>query len=89
MTELIRVIVLGVIATGVIALFALIRSLHRQIDDLRTEVAIARIEGVLSGTPTAPVAAPAPRERLQQGVCVLAGAAVGALTTAAVWLVSG
>jgi hypothetical protein len=86
-TELIRVIVLGVIATGVISLFVLFRSLHRQVDDLRAEVAVARIEGVLGGPLSAP-AATLPSRKRQLGVGVFAGAVVGALTVAAAWAVS-
>ncbi|MFI6288407.1 hypothetical protein ACIBCM_27290 [Streptomyces sp. NPDC051018] len=48
MTELTFGIALGVLATILGAVIVRIRSLHRQLDALRTEVALARVENVLS-----------------------------------------
>lgn len=91
MTELLRVIVLGVIALGVISLYMLNRSLQSQVDDLRTEVAVARIEGILGARPEAATATAStlPRRR-QPGAAICASALVGALTAlAGAWLAWG
>lgn len=87
---MIRIIVLGVIAVAVLSLFVLFRSLQGQVDDLRTEVALARIEGVLGGDQASAGQPPtgAPHRRMP-GLGVFAGAAIGALTTAAAWLTLG
>jgi hypothetical protein len=47
MAELVFGTALGLIAAGMIGLYLMGRALRRQVDALRAEVAVARVEGVL------------------------------------------
>jgi hypothetical protein len=87
MTDVVRVVVLGVLALGVVAMAFTFRSLRSQVDDLRAEVACLRIERLLGE----PVAAPADRARPRRPeLGIIVGAFVGAITaTAATWLLWG
>ncbi|MFF2331916.1 MULTISPECIES: hypothetical protein [unclassified Streptomyces] len=91
MFELISAIALGIIAVGVLSNFVANRCLQRQVDDLRAEVAIARIEGVLGGSPTGlHDASDEPRKSQPRvaGIGVYVGALIGALVaTYGSWLV--
>ncbi|MFI9005121.1 hypothetical protein [Streptomyces sp. NPDC053541] len=87
--DLVRAVVLGIIAIGVVSLVLAGRSLQRQVDDLRAEVAVARIEGILGGAAaeTEAPAEPRPPRRLA-GVGAYLGALIGALVaTYGSWLV--
>ncbi|MGW4852237.1 hypothetical protein ACWEPZ_13530 [Streptomyces sp. NPDC004288] len=87
MTDVVRVVVLGVLALGVVVMAFTLRSVRSQVDDLRAEVACLRIERIL-GEPAA--AAPADRVRPRSELGIIVGALVGAATaTGATWLLWG
>ncbi|MFE6379253.1 hypothetical protein [Streptomyces roseolus] len=90
MTDIVRVALLGVIALGVAALYLMYSSLRGQIDSLRAEVACLRIEritGKIANQATADEGLRGPRGL---GTGLVAGALIGAATTAgAAWVLMG
>ncbi|WP_432116644.1 hypothetical protein [Streptomyces sp. S1] len=88
MADVVRVVLLGVIALGITALCLMFKSLQGQIDDLRAEVACLRIEQVL-GEATSPQGESA-RSPRRQGLALVIGAAIGAVATSgATWVLWG
>ncbi|MFE6223349.1 hypothetical protein [Streptomyces sp. NPDC057854] len=90
MSDVVRVLLLGVIALGTaVVLWCMYRSLRGQIDSLRAEVACLRIERVLGTAKGAPAVDLPSAPRLGTKL-IAAGALVGAAATSgAAWVLWG
>ncbi|OKJ52242.1 hypothetical protein AMK27_30915 [Streptomyces sp. CB02009] len=90
MTDVVRVMVLGVLTLAVVTLALTFRSLRGQVDDLRAEVACLRIERLLDEPAAAPSAVQTSQQRRRPELGMVLGAVVGAITaTAVTWLLWG